>query len=41
VVQRLAEPVMSICSANSSVELQQALQLGVERFGFQSYNLSF
>jgi len=40
-VQRLAEPVMSICSANSAAELQQALQLGVERFGFQSYNLSF
>lgn len=40
-VERIADPVMSICAAETEVELRRVVQRSIERFGFQSYNLSF
>ena len=40
-MDRIAKSVRSICTAESALALRAALQESVERFGFQSYNLSF
>lgn len=40
-MERIAKSVTSICAAETVAQLQEALQKSVERFGFQSYNLSF